>query len=101
VPGIIAFAVDFTTGTIYLPPEGVILPAATVELRTYRMSPAELTPERIENVVREKTGKDVRLQPGGYRATRLQQLDDISGDAWQRVQSQPSTAAVAFPRVRD
>lgn len=103
VPGIVAFAVDFSTGTIYLPPEGVSipLPQAAVELRTVRMSPAELTPERLETVIREKTGQNVRLQPGAYRATRLQQIDDIAGDAFERLKSSSIPAEVAFPRARD
>ena len=103
VPGVIAFAVDFTTGAIYLPAEGasIVLPASPVELRTFRMSPAELTPEKIEDVIRDKTGQDVRLQPGAYRATRLPQINDISGDAWQRLQSNANRADVAFPQPRE
>src|SRR5215475_2818142 len=103
VPGVVAFAVDFSTGTIYLPPEGVsiVLPASPVELRTFRMSPAELTPQRIENVIRNETGQEVRLQPGAYRATRLRQLDDISADALQRLQSNSTAADVVFPRPRE
>lgn len=103
VPGVIAFAVDFSNGTIYLPAEhaGAALPAGPAELRTIRMSPAELTPERLETVVREQTGQTVRLQAGGYRATRLQQIDEISGDVLQRLQSEPGAANVAFPRARD
>jgi hypothetical protein len=57
VPGIIAFAVDFATGVIYLPPEYAMLdPGIGAELRKVQVDPAELTPERVEAIVREQTG---------------------------------------------
>lgn len=103
VPGVIAFAVDFSNGTIYLPPASagpvpIITPA---ELRTVRMSPAELTPERLETVVREQTGQNVRLQPGAYRAARLRQIDEFSADTVQRLQTSPDATKVTFPRRSD
>src|SRR6516225_1345537 len=49
VPGVIAFAVDFATGAIYLPPEcALLVPGAAAELRKVQVDPAELTPERLE-----------------------------------------------------
>jgi hypothetical protein len=103
VPGIIAFAVDFTTGAIYLPHERAEgpLPVTPAELRTVRMSPAELTPERLETVIRDNTGQTIRLQPGAYRATRLRQLDDFSSDAVQRLESSPGVTNVAFPQTKN
>lgn len=103
VPGIIAFAVDFSNGTIYLPPEGAVAPLQVVpaELRTVRMSPAALTAERVEAVIREKTGQTVRLQPGAYRATRLQQIDQLSTDALEQLSASSTSPEVAFPRARD
>src|SRR6516165_5877668 len=54
VPGIIAFAVDFSTGAIYLPPGYAMLdPGTTDNLRKVHVDPAELTPERVETIVRE------------------------------------------------
>ena len=103
VPGVIAFAVDFSNGTIYLPSEraDASMPLVPSELRTVRMSAAELTPERLETVIREKTGQSIRLQPGTYRATRLQHIDEMSGDVLQRLQSSSSTAEVAFPSSKN
>jgi hypothetical protein len=98
VPGIIAFAVDFSNGTIYLPPEYGAAPLPEIhELRTVRMSPAELTPERVAEVVREQTGRSVRLEAGGYRATRLDQLDDFSDATLERLREAGGAARVAFP----
>src|SRR5262245_7471890 len=63
VPGVIAFAVDFATGAIYLPPGySTLVPPTTKDLCQVRVDPAELTPRRLEGVVRERTGKAVSLQ---------------------------------------
>src|SRR5262249_49153096 len=79
VPGVIAFVVDFSTGAIYLPPEyAMVVPSAAVELRQVRVDPADLTRQRVEAIVHEQTGQAVNLQPGTYRAMRLQKLDDFT-----------------------
>ncbi len=103
VPGVIAFAVDFSTGAIYLPPgsANATLPATPAEMRTVRMSPAELTSERLESVIREQTGQAVHLESGAYRATRLRQLDEMCGDALQRLQTNGGSANVAFPQAKN
>jgi hypothetical protein len=77
IPGIIAFAVDFSNGTIYLPPEyssADVVPAE--QLRTVRLSPNELTPQRLEQAIQEQTGRTIRLEHDGYRATRLERIGD-------------------------
>jgi hypothetical protein len=103
VPGVIAFAVDFSNGTIYLPAEyGANVPfdAAPHELRRVRLSPGELTPERIAGVVEQETGRTVRLEAGAYRATRLGGLDDFSDATLQRLQDATGASDVAFPQPR-
>src|SRR5436305_11913731 len=58
VPGVVAFAVDFATGAIYLPPEYALdTPGTGAELRKLQVDPTALTPERVAAVVRERTGK--------------------------------------------
>jgi len=53
----------------------------------------------LENPIKEQL---IRLARRLCRASiRLQQLDDMSGDAWQRLQSSCSAADVVFPRARD
>jgi hypothetical protein len=99
VPGVIAFAVDFSNGTIYLPPESAAVPVVSGELRTVRMSPAELTPERLRDVIRQQTGQTIRLVPGAYRVTRLQEIDDFSGETLARLQHAPGAINVSFPRA--
>ncbi|MBC8114812.1 MAG: hypothetical protein H7062_10570, partial [Candidatus Saccharimonas sp.] len=84
IPGVIAFAVDFNNGTIYLPPEGQVNARSSkhgwTPVRTSSESP---TSEEIELIVRQRTGKSVRLLPGRYRATKLdspQELADVNID---------------------
>jgi hypothetical protein len=97
VPGVIAFAVDFATGAIYLPPEYVLhAPWMGAELCKVHVDPAELTPERVEATVREQTGKAVSLQPGAYRAMKLQRLDQFTPEIVTGLQADPHAARVIF-----
>jgi hypothetical protein len=99
VPGVIAFIVDFSTGAIYLPPgSGYAMaeaPAGT-PLRQVKVEPAELTPRRVEAIVQEQTGKTVSLEPGAYRAMRLQKLDDFTPEALAGLQAHSSLERVIF-----
>lgn len=100
VPGVIAFAVDFSTGAIYLPPEhAAALPVDSAHLRTVRMSPDELTPQKIESIVQQETGKNIRLQPGSYRAIPLRQIEDSSTVPLQRLEGGP-VSKVLFPSAK-
>jgi hypothetical protein len=97
VPGIIAFAVDFATGAIYLPPEyGVLVPVTKAELRKVQVDPAELTPERVELIVREQTGKAVSLRSGAYRAMKLERLDQFTAEVVADLQADPRAVRVIF-----
>ena len=97
VPGIIAFAVDFSTGAIYLPPEhAMLVPGAAAELRKVQVDPAELTPERLEAIVREQTGKAVSLQPGAYRAMKLQRPDQFTPEVVAELQANSHADRVIF-----
>ena len=81
IPGVIAFAVDFTTGAIYLPPEqkfgGKASPAQDQQLVTVQVPQKELTNERIEQVASRHTGHDVHLVAGEYQTAPLTKLEDF------------------------
>jgi hypothetical protein len=97
VPGAVAFIVDFATGAIYLPPEDArTAPVAVSDLRSVRVDPAELTPRRVEAIVREQTGRAVNLTPGEYRAMRLQALDEFTPDTLTCLYDSPHPATVRF-----
>jgi hypothetical protein len=79
VPGVIAFAVDFGTGAIYLPPDyygqsehGGFAPA-TCEV--IHVPPEELTQEKLETVLSERTGQPVKFAPGSYHVRELDKTE--------------------------
>ena len=76
IPGVIAFAVDFTTGGIYLPPPGYgdAVPPANDELVEVEVPPNELTPHRVEQVASKHAGRDVRLVRGEFFTGPLTKL---------------------------
>jgi hypothetical protein len=80
IPGVIAFAVDFTTGAIYLPPPGYgdnRSPGKDEALVAVHVPKEELTNERLEQVASEHAGRDVRLVAGKYATAPLAKLADF------------------------
>jgi hypothetical protein len=97
VPGVIAFVVDFATGAIYLPPEYAMrAPGMGSEMRKVQVDPTELTPEGVAAIVCKQTGKAIRLQPGEYRAMKLQRLDQFTPEMVAGLQADPHAAQVIF-----
>lgn len=91
IPGVIAFAVDFINGTIYLPDESVPcepthLPAPVSEktsgkrrvsgLRPVKIPRKELTPKRIEEVIAQHTGKTISLENDDYETQEMESIDE-------------------------
>ena len=58
VPGVIAFAVDFNNGSIYLPGGSASINSDDVNIVNVD---GEITKEKIEQVILEQTGKAVNL----------------------------------------
>jgi hypothetical protein len=80
IPGVIAFAVDFATGAIYLPPPGYghnDLTAPDQPLVTVHVPPAELSQQEVERIATEHAGREVRLTPGQYLTAPLTKLADF------------------------
>lgn len=74
IPGIIAFAVDFSTGAIYLPEDTTTVqsdPADFSNMVTIHVDRAELTQSNIEQMVTERTGKNIDLSSPDVVATRI------------------------------
>jgi hypothetical protein len=42
-----------------------------------QVDPAVLTRERVEDIVRRHTGRSIHLEPGTYRATRLNGIGEF------------------------
>lgn len=81
IPGAVAFAVDFYTGAIYLPPQYSMKPSSpgadNIEPVTIRVDPHTLTPERVAAVIREQTGREVQLVPGTYRVAPIESVEQL------------------------
>ncbi len=86
VPGVIAFAVDFNNGTIYLPTEPTgkeegQAQAATDQRRSGKLlavaAPGPMTLEAIERTVASKTQRPVSLVPGSYLTRKLERLEQF------------------------
>jgi hypothetical protein len=67
IPGVIAFAVDFSTGAIYLPPEDSI---AGGERRVIHVDPDNITPETLAAAIYEETGVEMTLTEEDVRRLR-------------------------------
>lgn len=96
VPGVVAFVVDFSTGAIYLPPDGSSGYAATNAAETAEsesesiavdepamplakwnrvdLPPVELRPRRIEEVVSAKLRRPLSLHESRIRISELTRL---------------------------
>lgn len=79
IPGVIAFAVDFNNGTIYLPPEECAAEdtESTPALTSIEVPRRELTLERIETTVSVQAKKDVRLEPGRFETHALKDIREF------------------------
>ncbi len=82
VPGVIAFAVDFATGAIYLPPDHYgqtdSKPFDAAQCDVIHVPPSELTQENLETVLTERTGHSVKLKPGSYNVRPLDEKETES-----------------------
>lgn len=78
IPGVIAFAVDFSNGTIYIPPEECrhadVRPHDESGFVAVRFEPGTLTRAALEDAVNSATGRAVRLAPGGYQTESIESL---------------------------
>lgn len=83
VPGVIAFAVDFATGAIYLPPSGYgyghVPPEKFSREKWVRVDvdPQELDRGEIERVVSARAGVAVELEPGAFEVRETYQPDVV------------------------
>lgn len=83
VPGVIAFAVDFYTGAIYLP-AGYANSGSSPSLAWQRLGLKridvprdQLTPRQIEQIVREQAGQEVSLADANARLSQLTRIDQF------------------------
>jgi hypothetical protein len=76
IPGVIAFAVDFSNGTIYLP--GSLRSSLDLKnIKQVRFDPKNSSLAGIERMIKEQTGYAVRLDQSDIRITRLKSTNDM------------------------
>ena len=82
VPGVIAFAVDFSNGTIYLPHDHQGQKPryhADQEFAQLTIPKQEISVKKIEQLVSEYTDQEISLKPGTYQTEELKTIDEF----WQ------------------
>ena len=78
VPGLIAFAVDFATGTIFLPGGEVAANISSHPALVKRSIPIEqLSLQTIEGVVSDYAQQPIRLEDGRYEMHTLTDIEDF------------------------
>ena len=84
IPGVIAFAVDFATGAIYLPsyPHTATRPAEA-ELHKVSLPPEEMNQEGIEKTISQRIHQDIDLSQDSYQTELLENLSEF----WPTYQS--------------
>jgi hypothetical protein len=76
IPGLVAFGVDFTTGTIYLPAK----PGTSLDrkgIKQIAFNPKYCNPATIERIIAKETGHKVRLAQNNMKIAKLHSVDDM------------------------
>jgi hypothetical protein len=76
IPGVIAYAVDFSNGAIYLPgtAHGSLDPKG---IKQVKFDPKHYTYATIEKIVKEETGYVVKLTQDNVKISRLKSIDEM------------------------
>lgn len=79
VPGVIAFAVDITNGTLYLPSSHRHSSVSTENnyIKMIRVNPDELNEKKIQEIVKNHTGISVRLDRRNVEVYELDRSENI------------------------
>jgi hypothetical protein len=78
IPGVIAYAVDFSNGTIYLPgTKGTKAGLDRRDLKIVKFDAKDYTPDLLQHIIREETGYDLSWQDKRLRAVKLTNEDEL------------------------
>jgi hypothetical protein len=77
IPGVIAFAVDFSNGTIYLPGTARLGSLDMKNIKEVKFDPKHTSLASIERIIKDKTGCEVRFGQDNIRLSKLKSLDDM------------------------
>ncbi len=76
IPGLIAFAVDFSEGTIYLP-GGASSSLDRNDMKIATFDPKYSTAATIEEIIRKETGHRIKLNQANMKISRLESLEEM------------------------
>ena len=71
VPGLVAYAIDFYTGAIYVA-------RADGTIAVVRVEPGTLTPARVQEILREHTGREIPLDEAALRRFRMRPGSNVA-----------------------
>lgn len=77
IPGVIAFAVDFNNGTIYLPGTSRVS-LDMKDIKQVKFDARHASVASIEGVIKEQTGFDIALDQPDIVISRLRSTDDLT-----------------------
>ena len=78
VPGIVAFAVDFTTGAIYVPHKrNKSALKDSEEIKVVYTDPHDLSKQKVEKILSEQIGHSVHLKREDLIVSELQRPEDF------------------------
>ena len=76
IPGVIAFAVDFSNGTIYLPGTSKISMDLN-NIKQVKFDPRHTNLAGIEKIIKDETGRTIKMDQPDMNVTKLRSTRDI------------------------
>ncbi|HCD37400.1 MAG TPA: hypothetical protein DEQ77_01485, partial [Candidatus Omnitrophica bacterium] len=73
IPGLIAYAIDFSTGTIYLP--GTAGSLDVKDIKQVKFDPKHYNAATIEKIIKRETGHAIKLNRNNIQVYKLKSLD--------------------------
>ena len=77
IPGVIAFCVDFSNGTIYLPSRGPVVIERVSQLRQIKFDPKHTSLASIVRIIKNETGYEVKLNQDNMKVAKLRSVNDM------------------------
>ena len=77
IPGVIAFAVDFSNGTIYMPKGRISSTFDFKNIKEVKFDPKHTSLAEIEMIIKNETGCQVRFDQNNIKLSKLKSLNDM------------------------
>ena len=77
IPGVIAFCVDFSNGTIYLPEHRMMTSLNIKDFRQVKFDPKHTSMAMLEGIIKDQTGCLVKLDQENVKVAKLASLNDM------------------------